>query len=104
MRSHFIDHVVFSIELCNHYTGFPSVDILNTVFEYLDPGVDSEKIILYNCQETKNDSSVAERPRKLNPFESHILTFVRLRRNFDLSHLGFLYRISEDTVSNTVNT
>ena len=37
---------------------------------------------------------------KLNLFESYILTLVRLRQNFDLSHLGFLYRISEGTVSN----
>ena len=43
MRSHFTDHVISSNELCNHYTGFLSVDILNAVFEYLDPGVNSER-------------------------------------------------------------
>ena len=38
MRSHFTD-VISSNELCNHYTGFSSVDVLNAVFEYLDPGI-----------------------------------------------------------------
>ena len=98
------NHVISSNELCSHYTVFPSVDVLNAVFEYLDPGVNSENIILYNYQKAKNDSSAAGRPRKLNPFESYILTLVRLRWNFDLTHLGFLYRISAGTVSNTVNT
>ena len=60
--------------------------------------------ILYNYKKIKNDSSAAGRPRKLNPFESYILTLVRLRRNFDLNHLCFLYGISEGTVSNTINT
>ena len=67
MRSHFTDPVIFSNELCNHYTGFPSVDVLNVVFEYLDPGVNSENVILYNYQKSKNDSSAAGRPRKLDP-------------------------------------
>ena len=33
-----------------------------------------------------------------------MLTLVRLRRNFDLNHLCFLYGISEGTVSNTIST
>ena len=48
--------------------------------------------------------STAGRPRKLDPFESYILTLVRLRRNFDLTRLCFLYGISKGTVSNTINT
>ena len=103
------EKIISSNELCNHYTGFPSVDVLNAVFEYLDPGINSEDVILYNCQKTKffknfTDSSAAGKPRKLNPSESYILTLLRLRQNFDLSHLRFLYRISEGTVSNTMNT
>ena len=62
MRSHFTDHVISSNELCNRYTGFPSVDVLNAVFKYLDPGINSKNIILYNYQKTKIDSSAAGRP------------------------------------------
>ena len=73
----------------NHYAEFPSADVLNALFEYLDPSINSENVILYNYQKIKNGSSAPGRPRKLNPFESYILTLVRLRRNFDLSHLCF---------------
>ena len=105
MRSHFTDHVISSNELCNHYTGFPSVDALNAVFEYLEPGINnSEKFIFYNYQKIKNDSSAAGRPRKLDHFKSYTLTLLRLRRNFDLNHVCLLYGISECTVSNTKNT
>ena len=104
MRSHFTDHAISSNELCNDYTGFPSV-VLNEAFEYLDPGIiTSENVILYNYQKIKNDSLAAGRPRKLNPFEPYILTLVRLRRNFQLIHLCFLHGISEGSVSNTINT
>ena len=47
MRSHFTDQVISSNELCNHCTGFPSVDVLNAVFEYLDPGINSENVSRY---------------------------------------------------------
>ena len=104
MRSHFTDHVISSNKLCNHYTGFPSVDVLNAVFEYSDPGINSENVILYNYQKIKNCSSAAGRPRKLDPFESYMLILVRLRQNFDLNHFCFLYGISEGTVSNTIST
>lgn len=103
MRSHFMDHVLSSDNMCNHYTGFPSVNVLNAVFYYLDAGPNSENVILYNYQKNKQEST-AGRPRKLNPFESYVLTLIRLRRNFDISHLAFLYKVSESTVSNTINT
>ena len=52
MRLHFTDHVISSNELCNHYTGFSSVDVLNAVFEYLELGINSENVILYNYQKS----------------------------------------------------
>ena len=98
VRSHFTDHVISSNELCNHYTGFPSVVALNPDFEYLDHGNNSKKVVLYNyqkwffsCWNTKK-------------VKSYILTLARLTQNFDLSHLCFLYRICGGTVSNTTNT
>ena len=100
MRPLFTDYVIYSNELCNHYTGFPSLHVLNAVFEYLDLGINNENVFLYNYQKTRNDSLASGRPIKLNLFESYILTLVCLRQNFDLNHLGFLYRISEGTVLN----
>ena len=66
-------------------------------------GINSENIILYNYQKIKNDFPAAGRPKKLNFFTSHMVTLVGLRRNFHLSYLCFLYRISEVTVSCTIN-
>ncbi|XP_065654661.1 uncharacterized protein LOC136081285 [Hydra vulgaris] len=90
-------------ESCNHYTGFPSINILKAVLEFLDPGENGRNIILYNNQKTKISSSTG-RPRALKPLDAFILTLTRLRRNYDLRHLSFLHNISEGTVTNTVNT
>lgn len=89
MRSHFTDHVISSNEFCKNYTAFPSVDVLNSIFKYLDRGFNSENVVLYNSQKIKNDSSVPGIPRKLNPFLSCMLTLVRLRQNFDLRYPCF---------------
>nr|XP_012562439.1 uncharacterized protein LOC105847414 [Hydra vulgaris] len=99
----FTDHVMENNENCNHYTGFPSINILKAVLEFLDPGENGRNIILYNNKK-KTTSSSTGRPRALKPLDAFILTLTRLRRNFDLHHLSFLYNISEGTVSNTVNT
>ena len=40
----------------------------------------------------------------LTTMQSFLLTIVRLRRNFDVHHLVYLFRISEGTVTNTVIT
>ena len=40
--SHFGDCVIFTSELSSHYAGFPSFDVLNVVFEYLDPGINDD--------------------------------------------------------------
>ena len=42
-----------SDSLCNHYTAFPSLARLYTVFEFIDPGVNGENVILYQNQENK---------------------------------------------------
>ena len=64
MRSKFTDHVISSNELCNQYTGFPSVDVLSAVFKELVPGINCKNVILYNYQKIKSNSSAAERTRK----------------------------------------
>lgn len=103
-RTEFIDHVLSSDEMCNHYTAFPSTTALRAVFKFLDPGVLGENVMLYNYQKAKKDNVTVGRPRILTPFEAFILTLVRLRRNFDVCHIAFLFNVSEGTVSNTINT
>ena len=99
----FIRHVMSSDKLCKHYTTLPTVDILKAVFFSLNSGHMGENIILYNNQNVKGVSA-AGRPRTLSAFESFLLTLVRLRRNYDIEHLSYLFEISEGSVTNVVTT
>ena len=69
-------------------------------YYFLNTGHIGKNIKLYNNQQVKGISA-AERPRTLSTLESYILTLVRLRRNFDVLHLSFLFELSEGTVTNT---
>ena len=40
----------------------------------------------------------------LTTMQSFLLTLVRMRRNFDVHHLAYLFRVSEATVTNTFIT
>ena len=94
-----ISYVKLNDKNCNHYTGFKSVKRLMAVFEFLDFGVNSERLILYNNQ--SNQETGRGRPRALSPFNSYVLTSMRLRRNFSLEHLSYLFKVSSSTISNT---
>ena len=99
----FIEHVMKNDKNINHYTAFPSRVILDSLFEYLNPGENGENILLYNSQ-SANENETRGRKRMLTPLHSFILTLVRLRRNFDVGHLSYLFKVSEGTVSNTIST
>ena len=40
------DYVLSFDKTCNHYTGFPSVKILEVILNVLDPGKNCENIVL----------------------------------------------------------
>ena len=98
--TNFAEHVLSSDKNCNHYTGFPKIDILHAVLEFLDPGLHGENIVLYNSKSANKELETRGRKRHFSPIESFILTMVRLRRNFD----SYLCNVSDGTVSNTINT
>ena len=93
-------------KVCNHYTGFPTLDRLTSVFNFLDAGSEGENIILHHNQIIKERGiSIGHgRKRSLSPFEGFILTLIRLRRNFSMMHLAFLFKTSESTVSSLIIT
>ena len=99
-------HVKNNDNNCKHYTAFPSWSRLFNVFEFLDAGNNGENVTLYHNQDKKEKglSSGRGRPRSLSPLESFILTLMRLRRNFSVTHLSYLFRISESTISSTIIT
>ena len=42
-NDNFCDYVLSSDKICNHYTGFPSVEILELILNFLDPGKNGRK-------------------------------------------------------------
>ena len=74
--------VIFSDKICNHYTGFPSVKILEAILNFLDPGKKGENMVLCSSQLANEDERRGCK-RALSTMIFFILTLVRLRRNFD---------------------
>ena len=73
---------------------------MQAVFEYLDPGESRESFVLYNSHKASEDETRGQN-RMLATMQSFILALVRLRRNFHVHHLPYLFRVSEGTVANT---
>ena len=88
---------------CNHYTGFPTNERLSAVYEFLNPGINGENVIMYDNQVNERFSG-ARRAMLLSPFTCLLVTLIRLRRNFSIKHLAFLFQVVESTISNTFNT
>ena len=40
------DYVLSSNKICNHYTGFPIVKILEVILNFLDPGKNGKNMVL----------------------------------------------------------
>lgn len=99
----FVENVLSSDASCKHYTGIPNIKVFKELLIFLNPGQNGENVILYNNQDVKGFSDRG-RPRTLSPLESFLLTLVRMRRNFDVCHLSYLFEVSEGTVTNTFQT
>ena len=90
-----------SSDACNHYTGFPTNERLSAVYEFLNPGINGENVIMYDNQVNKRFSG-GER-RAMLPFTCFLMTLIRLHSNFSVKHLAFLFQVAESTISNTFN-
>ena len=44
----FVNYVFENDENCRHYTGFPSVQLLQNIYQYSDPGPNGENVVVYN--------------------------------------------------------
>ena len=56
-NSNFCGYVLPSDKICDHYIGFPSVKILETIFNFLDAGKHGENMIFYNSQLANEDET-----------------------------------------------
>lgn len=103
VKCNFVAHCLSSDSICNYYTGFPTLASFRSVLIFLDAGELGENVILFNNQEIKGDSNRG-RKRIFSPLESYLITLIKLRRNFPVKHLSYLFDSSDRTVSNTVIT
>ena len=97
-----IEQILSYNDTCNHYTGFPSIPRMQSLFDFMDAGENGENVILYQNQ-GKKETGVG-RPRSLSALQSFLLTLLRLRRGYDILHLSFLFKVNDTTVSNTIIT
>ena len=79
-----VSQIESSDELCNHYTGFTTQERLNIIYDFLNPGIDGENIILYDNQDKHKGKG--GRSRALSPYNSFLVTVIRLRTNFSIKH------------------
>ena len=94
------------------YTRFPSYAVFMATYTYLDPGETGENIRFWRSVQSDVDPEYYQRepdlgvgrgrPRTLNSKEEFFLVMCRLRQGFPERHLGYLFNISQSTVSRIV--
>ena len=90
---HFVNHVIENDENCRHYTGFPSVQLLHDIYQYLHPGPNRENVVMYNPTTNSQPKDLNEtrgRKRAVTPFKSYILMLCCCGQNFSILHLAWL--------------
>ena len=103
----FVNHVIENDENCRHYTGFPSVQLLQDIYQYLDPGPNVESVVMYNPttnSQPKDPNETWGRKRAMTPFQSYILMLCRCRQNISSLHLAWLVKGKPSSISTTVIT
>ena len=76
---------------------------MQVVFGLFDLGANGENFVLYNSPKTKEDETRGWK-QIVTTMQSFILTLLRLWRNFDVHHLAYLFRVSEEIVTHTFIT
>lgn len=82
-NNNFWGYVLPSNKIRNRCAGFPSVKKSEDILKFLYPGENDKNVLFYK--------------RPLSPMICFILTFVWLTRNFDVEHVMYLLKTSEET-------
>ncbi|GFO29226.1 protein alp1-like [Plakobranchus ocellatus] len=85
-RSMFLDLVLKSDNNCFFYTGIPTLELFNQIFQWLGPSL---------CNLSQGNSS--EVTRELDYKTEFVITLVKLRGGFDYQTLSVLFFISPNT-------
>lgn len=101
----FVKKILRSDKSCFYYTGIPTVVFLTFLFKWISDA--SETVKNWGGKHNFVSGRVGGRGRhsyKISQFESMILTLVRIRRGFDMTHLAFLFGISQAHISRIFTT
>ena len=79
----------------NFYTGFLTLEIFETVFEFLNPGALGENINYKSSSTESSENKSGGKPQALKP--------KRLRQGFPVEHISHWYGIHQSTVSRICN-
>ena len=94
LRDQFTKHVLSDDDACAHATGFHSVQRLKEFFDFVNPGKQGNDMLMARSQVKVG----SRRPRVLTPLEGFLLLLCRLKSNFTIWHLSFLFGIATGTV------
>ncbi|KXJ08998.1 THAP domain-containing protein 3 [Exaiptasia diaphana] len=93
------------------YTGFPTVHVFQSVYEFLDPGEQGEHLIYWHSTPDTTNENASEynaeapkqgRPRQLSTKDEYFMVLCRLRQGFREHHLSHLFNVSQTTISRIV--
>ena len=92
-KAAFLQQSLASDKTVMHFFGFPSINMLRGTFDWLLPS--AEKIRLWKGKQTMTDDFSNQKKRsKLTLFDEYLLTFLKLRQNYDIKLLSILFGIS----------
>ncbi|XP_064641957.1 uncharacterized protein LOC135496527 [Lineus longissimus] len=84
------------------FTGFPNIEVFNSVLNFLNPELNGENIIMTNFDEPSG--SKRGHPCKLSPRDQFFLFLCRVRLGLLELDLAYRFRISVSTVSSIIIT
>ena len=99
-RANFVQKIMCNDNACMYYTGIPKVSLLKFLFLWIKPAAVNVK--LWNGKTEKKGKG---RKRKIMTlFEECLLTLVRIRRGYELTHIAYLFGVSESQASRIFTT
>ncbi len=92
--------VISNDSTCYEYTGLPTVAMFYILFKWLTPAISELK----NWDHAKKRyisgrCKIRSKNCKMSPLYCYLMTLIRLKKGFDVKHLGYLFGISHGHVS-----
>ena len=97
----FIETILSSDKMCFYYTGLPTVELLNCLFEWILPAATKTK--LWDGERKHIPGRKGGRKRN-NFFNEYILTLVKIRHGYGTQHLVYLFTMSSSQVCRVFST